>query len=135
TAALLEPYEDSPVTGEASYDPDVLNRTVRLLDARGWQVMIDAAGDRAIRMALDAFEHAARSNPMPARGRRHRVERVEIPDTADIPRFKQIGVIASMQPSEADPDPARAELWSTSIGADRILRAWALRSLSSAGGR
>jgi predicted amidohydrolase YtcJ len=135
TAALLEPYEDRPGAGDTSIEPDALNRTVRLLDAAGWQIMIDAAGDRAIRMALDAYAHAIRSNPSPPRDRRHRVEHVEIPDAADIGRFKTIGVIASIQPFHGTPEPARAEEWSASIGAERVLRAWALRSLSTSGAR
>lgn len=135
TAALLEPYEDKPGAGDTSIEPDALNRTVRLLDAAGWQIMIDAAGDRAIRMALDAYAHAVRSNPSPQRDRRHRVEHVEIPDATDIARFKTIGVIASMQPFHGTPEPARAEEWSASVGAERVLRAWALRSLSTSGAR
>ncbi|MGH7504758.1 MAG: amidohydrolase, partial [Longimicrobiales bacterium] len=55
TAAMLAPYANSPKTrGEPRIDPDTLNRMVRLFDERGWQVMIHAIGDRAIRMALDA---------------------------------------------------------------------------------
>jgi hypothetical protein len=134
-AAMLEPYDDKPVSGETSLSPDALNRTVRLLDARGWQVLIDASGDRAIRMALDAFEHAVRSNPAPARGRRHRVEHVEIPEASDISRFKTDGVIASMQPVEGAPDPVHAAAWTDSFGAERVLRAWALRTITTSGGR
>ena len=43
----------------AAHDGRALNRLVAELDKRGWQIMIHAIGDRAIRMALDAFEHAA----------------------------------------------------------------------------
>ena len=42
---------------------------VTLLDRRGWQVMMHAVGDGAVRMALDAAEAAARANPPPDRGR------------------------------------------------------------------
>ena len=59
-------------------------------DKAGWQVMLHAIGDRGIDMALTAFERAARANG--TSGRRHRVEHVEVPRTADLPRFKAAGV-------------------------------------------
>ncbi|MGH9176153.1 MAG: amidohydrolase, partial [Vicinamibacterales bacterium] len=71
TAAMLEPYSTrANVRGEPRMSAEELDRLVGELDRRGWQVMIHAIGDRAIRMALDAFEHAAAGNPAPARGRR-----------------------------------------------------------------
>ena len=60
TAALLAPYANRPATaGLPTMTAEELNRTVALLDARGWQIMIHAIGDRGIRLALDAYEHAA----------------------------------------------------------------------------
>ena len=55
-------------------------------------------------MALDAYEQAAKVNPAPARGRRHRIEHIETIDPADIPRFGALGVIASQQPFHGTPD-------------------------------
>ena len=52
----------------------MLNRLVRLLDARGWQVMIEADRDRAVSMALDAYRARRAIEPTPERGRRHRIE-------------------------------------------------------------
>jgi predicted amidohydrolase YtcJ len=136
TAAMLEPYDDKPVSGEPALDPDTLNRLVRLLDARGWQVTIDAAGDRAIRMSLDAFEHAVRSNPAPAHGRRHRIEHAAIADPLDIPRFKPLGTLASMQPFFAMPDSTEnAPAWVRTLGAERAIHAWAVQTLAAAGVR
>jgi len=54
-------------------------------------------------MALNAFEFAAKTNG--TSGRRHRVEHAEVPLLSDLPRFKQLGVIASMQAMFANPDP------------------------------
>src|SRR5262249_39953605 len=71
TAALLAPYANRHTTGTANFTPQELTRVVTLLDKHGWQVMVHAIGDRAIRMSLDAFEHAASTNPPPERGRRH----------------------------------------------------------------
>src|SRR5262249_5179626 len=60
TAALLEPYANESGAGSARWTPDDFNRLVRMLDSRGWQIVADASGDRAVQMALTAFEHAVR---------------------------------------------------------------------------
>lgn len=97
-AALLEVYSDDEVRGSELVDPDELNRAVRLADAAGWQVVTEANGDAAVRTALNAYAHAIRSNRAPARGRRHRIEHLELADPADVLRFGPLGVAASMQP-------------------------------------
>jgi hypothetical protein len=136
-AAMLEPYSGKPEggAGESSIAPDDLNRMVRLLDARGWQVTTGAEGDRAVRMALNAYEHAARSNPEPARGRRHRIERVGLVAAEDLPRFRRLHVLASMQPLEGFPVEGRLDAWMRNVGAERAARAWPYGSLAAAGGR
>ena len=55
-------------------EPDPLNRLVRLLDDRGWQISIEADSAEEAEMARTAFAHAARSNPRTTRARRHRLE-------------------------------------------------------------
>lgn len=114
-AALLAPYAAGEVVGETLVSPDALNRAVRLLDAQGWQVVAHAAGDRAVGMALNAFEHAARSNPRAERERRHRVDGVELVDTRDRARFKKIGAIASPSPLTGLP----ADVWLRLVGEER----------------
>jgi predicted amidohydrolase YtcJ len=135
TAAMLEPYANRPTAGTPSILPDDLNRTVRLADAKGWQVMTHAVGDRAIRMALYAYEHAARSNPAPGRGRRHRVEHAELVASDDVPRFGSLGVIASMMPSHGLPSPSQIQVWSRNVGPDRAGRGWAYGDILKARGR
>jgi predicted amidohydrolase YtcJ len=135
TAAMLEPYANTTSSGTPKIDADELNRMVRLLDARGWQVMTHAIGDRAVRMALDAYQHAARSNPAPARGRRHRIEHIETATPADLPRFGALGVIASMQPFHGTPTASQIDVWSRNIGPDRASRGWAYRTITAGGGR
>ena len=136
TAAMLEPYGNRPgVQGEPRFSTEALNRIVADLDKRGWQVMIHAIGDRAIRMALDAFEQAAKLNPPPARGRRHRIEHIETIDTADIPRFGQLGVVASMQPYHGLPEPTQLDVWKANIGEARAGRAWLYGSIARRNGR
>jgi predicted amidohydrolase YtcJ len=136
TAALLAPYANRTTTsGEPQMSDEALQRIVAELDRRGWQVMIHAIGDRAVRMALDAYERAARQNDKPERGRRHRIEHIETIDRADIPRFARLGVIASMQPYHSIPDPAQLEVWTGHLGPQRTERAWSYNSIAKAGGR
>lgn len=135
TAAMLEPYANKATSGMATFTSAELNRIVTLLDRRGWQIWIHAIGDRGIRMALDAFEAAGRANPAPARGRRHRIEHIESIDPADLPRFGALGVIASMQPFHANPDPSMGTVWTENIGPERASRAWLWHSIANAGGR
>jgi hypothetical protein len=78
---VLKRYPDDPLfkAGAAKVatdgvDADALNKLVRLLDARGWQVMIEAESAEEAEMARAAFKHAERSNQEPRRERRHRLE-------------------------------------------------------------
>ena len=135
TAAMLEPYADETAAGAPTMDPDAFNRIVRLLDSGGWQVMTHAVGDRAVNMALTAYEHAVRSNPLPERGRRHRIEHVETVDAADLPRFGALGVIASMQPALGSPSPSLIDVWFKNVGPERASRGWPYHSIAAGAGR
>jgi predicted amidohydrolase YtcJ len=135
TAAMLEPYANRTATrGDARFTPEQLNAVVSMLDRRGWQVMTHAIGDAAVRMTLDAYEAAAANNPMPERGRRHRIEHIETIDAADVPRFGKLGVIASFQPVHATPSPTPGDVWSTNIGDERASRGWLWASIARAKG-
>lgn len=131
TAALLGPYADGVPSGTPNFTAEELDRIVTMLDRRGWQVAIHALGDGAVRMALDAFEHAARMNPPPAQGRRHRIEHIETIDPADVPRFADLGVVASLQPYHGN--PSQLEMWSAHLGRERGERGWLYESLRRAG--
>ena len=139
TAAMLAPYTRSTSAGAPNLSPEELTRIVTMFDRRGWQVQIHAIGDRAIRMALDAFEQAAKVNPAPARGRRHRLEHIEAIAEADIPRVAALGVIASQQPMHVvlgDMNSAKpAGPWPDNIGPERASRAWAWQRIRAAGAR
>jgi len=139
TAAMLEPYAGSKSAGTPNMTSDEMNRIVALFDKRGWQVQIHAIGDRAIRMSLDAFEAAAKANPAPARGRRHRLEHVEAISAQDIARFASLGVIASQQPMHVALGDVNQAVpkgpWPDAIGPERASRAWAWKSILAAGGR
>jgi predicted amidohydrolase YtcJ len=130
TAFMLEPFSDDHSThGLPQYSNAQLDSLVTAADAAGLQVILHAIGDAANRQALDAFERAAAANgPRP---RRHRIEHAQVIDREDIPRFRRLGVIASMQPTHATSDMRWAE---TRIGRERAVEgAYAWRSLLDAG--
>lgn len=130
TAAMFEPYTTGK-NGIAMWKQDDLNRTAALYDKQGYQIMLHAIGDKAISMALDAYEYVARKNG--ARDRRDRVEHVEVPRLIDIPRFKQLGVIASTQALFANPDKTTLENYVPLIGPQRASRANAFKLFDDAG--
>ncbi len=106
---------------------DELERIVRGAAAAGWPVAVHAIGDRANRDALDAFE-ATRAEWAP-RGLRQRIEHAQLLDAADLGRFAELGVTASVQFSHATSDRDLAErFW-----ADRLDGAYAFRSLLESG--
>jgi predicted amidohydrolase YtcJ len=132
TAAMLTPYEDDTSTGLPEWESDQLDAFTAEADRRGWQLEIHAIGDGGIRMVLDSYERVAASNP--PRDRRHRVEHIETITRADIPRFGQLGVVASMQPYHADPSPNQIDVWAGNIGKERAGQAWSWASIRKAGG-
>ena len=130
TAAMLEPYVGGG-TGLAMWTQEDLNRAVATYDRAGIQVELHAIGDAAIRMALDAYEHAARTNP--PRDRRHRVEHIEVPALADLPRFRALGVIASTQAIFATPDASTLQNYAPLLGPERAARSNAFKLFDDAG--
>ena len=135
TAAMLAPYANRETLGNPEFSPGEMNRIVKLLDGRGWQIWIHAIGDGGIRMALAAIESAQQSNPAPARGRRHRLEHIEAISAEDIPGFARLGVIASMQPFHASPNQNIRDVWAVNLGPERAARAWSWKAIKDTGGR
>ena len=133
TAAMLEPYsDDSQLTGQLLWEPEKYKDFVARLDREGIQVFTHAIGDRAIRLALDAYQAAAEKSG--THDLRHRVEHIEDPSASDIPRFGKLGVIASMQPLHAYPNDDTLKSWAPNIGPERALRGWPWHSIKAAGG-
>lgn len=133
TAAMLAPYANAPDTsGQLLWEPEKYKRFVAELDQHGIQIFTHAIGDRAIRLALDAYASAAKMNG--TKDARHRIEHIEDVSAADIPRFGQLRVIASMQPLHSYPDDDTLKSWVPSVGPERAQRAWAMHSIQSAGG-
>lgn len=98
TAAMLEPYLADPTkSGDPRVSAELLNEWVPKVNAKGYSVRIHCIGDRAVRMALDAFEA---SNKVNDNSNIHNaVEHLENVDDADVARFRELGVVASYQPA------------------------------------
>jgi predicted amidohydrolase YtcJ len=133
TAAMLAPYSDDPtVSGRLFWDPDKYKATIADLDARGLQIFTHAIGDKAVRLALDAYQNAATVNH--SKDARPRIEHIETISAQDIDRFGKLGVIASMQPLHSYPDEDTLDIWARNIGPERAKRAWVWRSIEDKGG-
>jgi len=129
TAAFFQPYFDDPTTrGIFQMTQDELNNLVLCADKEGFQIGIHAIGDAANRMVLDAYSLARKINGV--RDSRHRIEHAQVLTKEDIPRFKELGVIASMQPTHCIEDLRWAE---TRIGLERCRYAYAWKSLKKQG--
>lgn len=131
SAAMLAPYAVGGGTGLPRWSLDTLVETLARYDSAGLQVELHAIGDAAIRQALDAYEAVARRNG--PRDRRHRIEHLEVPDPADIPRFKALGVIASTQAVFATPDATALQNYVPLLGPERAARAMPFKALDDAG--
>ena len=103
-AWLLEPYADLPESeGLNTTALEEIVETARLAIEHGFQLCVHAIGDRGNRETLDIFEEAFKANSDKT-DLRWRVEHVQHLHPEDIPRFAQLGVIASMQAVHATSD-------------------------------
>jgi predicted amidohydrolase YtcJ len=108
TAYLQEPYEDDPDnTGLPQYPFNELFEMVRHSDEAGFQVGIHGIGDAGILEILKVYEALEKANPR--RQRRWRIEHAQVMDSLGFQKFRQLGVIASMQPSHCITDLRWAE--------------------------
>ncbi len=133
TGTLLEPYVGTDNTGISMYEHDELAHIVTLLDARGFQVHMHAIGDRAVRDALDAIEAARRANG--ERDARHHLAHVQLVHPDDVPRFRELGVVANVSPLWACRSPYITELTEPFIGPERSARMYPFGTLHRAGAR
>ena len=134
TAALLEPYLDQPGFSGLKIWSDVeLMAAVKEFDSRGFQIHIHAIGDAAIRQALDAFEAMQRVNQ--DWDRRPVLVHAQLIHPEDLPRFKELGVIANFQPLWMYLDPMNKELILPRIGEVRNNQQYQLRTLVNTGAK
>jgi predicted amidohydrolase YtcJ len=132
TAALLAPYLDRPGdAGPLVYQPDDLTARVVALDREGFQVHFHAIGDRAIRVSFDAIAAARRANG--GRDRRPILAHIELFDPSDIPRFRELGAIASFQPYWAQADGYITDLTIPALGPARSRWLYPIQSVLNSG--
>lgn len=132
TAYLIDGYADDPNHyGESAHHPEELKKLVRVADNAGYSVRLHAIGEAAIRLALDAYEGAQKTNGV--RDSRHSIEHVEVIHPNDIDRFHKLDVIASMQPSHIA--NTERELYTSRIGDKRTKYTFAWNTLQKAGAK
>lgn len=129
SAAMLDPFSNAPDNrGLLQKDPETWKKMVAERDAAGFQIALHAIGDRANRVALDAYEYALQVNRR--KNARHRIEHSQFVHPGDRARFAALGVIASAQPSHLLSDLR----WAPAIlGPERVGEAYAWKSLQQAG--
>ena len=96
-ALLFEPYSDAPDTSGLQMMPEEKAYSIiRNSLEKGFQVATHAIGDRAVHIMLNLYQRALQENPV--KDPRLRIEHASVVRNEDLPRFKQLNVIASMQP-------------------------------------
>ena len=136
TAGVLEPYldaEGNPTDnrGKSFVDPEELKEAVTRLDAEGFQVHFHALAERAVREALDAIEAARRANGM--NDLRHHIAHIQVIHPDDIPRFRELGVVANAQPLWAQYEGQMINLTIPFLGQERAGWQYPFASLVRAG--
>jgi predicted amidohydrolase YtcJ len=130
-AAMLAPYSDAPGQRGLLFMSDkAMEEKIETALKAGYQVNVHAIGDAANRQVLDGFEAAYKV--VGGRELRNRIEHAQIVSLTDIPRFKQLDLIASMQPTHATSDMNMAE---DRIGKERLKGAYAWRTFLAQGTR
>lgn len=128
-AAMLEPYSDDPGNkGLLFVTQDEMNTMAAKVMAKGFQANIHAIGDAGNRQVIDAIAYGKEKHG--EQGLRNRIEHAQIVAIKDIPRFKELDIIASMQPTHATSDKNMAE---DRVGAQRILGGYAWKTFLDQG--
>ncbi len=130
TAAMLQPYADDPKnSGLPQYETAKLNEMAKERALAGFQLGFHAIGDKGVQMALDAFAEAEKSShtagvkaPDGSQNYRFRVEHAQVTNPAEVARFRELKVIASMQPSHVLSDMRWAE---SRLGSTRAAHSYA----------
>ncbi len=132
TAAMIAPYSDRPdERGELRIQPERLKKLVLEANRQGFSVALHAIGDLAVRTALDAFEFSKKEL---GHELHNRVEHIESIDPSDIPRFGELGVTASVQPTHMRFGSASSSYYPQRLGPQRLRYAFVWNSIVAAGG-
>lgn len=134
TGALLEPYVGmGDFSGYTEFETAALRELVVALDREGFQIHAHVIGDRGIREILDALELARERNG--PRDARHHLAHIHLWNPDDIPRMRELDVVANFQPLWAWADPFITDLTEPFLGPERSRWQYPLRSLADSGAR
>lgn len=133
TAEVIEPYVGTHDHGLPNWTREQLLEAVALFDRLGFQTHLHAIGDRAIRHALDAIEHATTTNP--AWDRRATITHVQLVHPDDLTRFAELNVIANFQAHWAQEDDLMTKLTAPRLGPERANRQYPIATLLKQGGK
>lgn len=132
TALNVEPYADDPnAQPDGIYSLEHFTRMATLCDKMGLQIFVHCCGDGAVRRTLDGYEAVQKSNGK--RDSRHRIEHIEVYHPDDLPRFKELGVLPSMQTSHAPFSISEGDVWPSRVGKQRWHLSFAWRDVLNAG--
>lgn len=130
TAYLQEPYSNRPdLLGSTVYPEELIKRWTIEADRENFRVRFHCIGDKAVKLALDTFEAAQQQNGK--RDSRHAIEHIEMIREEDITRFKELGVLASIQPEHIN--GSSYEVFTELIGEDRMQLYMLQKTLKDAG--
>ncbi len=129
TALMFEPFVDEPEKlGLPQYPEEKFYQLVDKAYLNGFQIGVHAIGDKAANWVLNAVERAEQKHGK--KDLRNRIEHAQVIIPSDVSRFKQLGVIASMQPTHCTTDMRFCE---RRIGLERSKNAYIWKSLQDAG--
>jgi hypothetical protein len=131
TAALLEPYLDQSHKGITIWPDDRYQDLISELEKAGFQIHVHAIGDRAVRLTLDSFQQAKARHGK--NDLRHHIAHLQLVSPTDIPRFRELGVVANFQPLWAYNDTFIQDLTVPVLGSARSQHLYILKSFHKQG--
>ncbi|MBM4158400.1 MAG: amidohydrolase [Ignavibacteria bacterium] len=116
---MFEPYDDDSTNrGKPAWETEYFKQQLYEADKLGMQINVSVYGDRGVHEILNLFEEMIKNNP--PRDRRHLLEHAEFIKDSDVPRFRQLGVIASFNPIISYPDEGFQKNLVKSFGIKRL---------------
>lgn len=133
TAYLSEPYKDAPTCcGKPSLTQEELNNYVLAAEREGFAVKLHGIGDKAITMALDAYENAQKVAGV--HKLHHSVEHIETVKAKDIARMAGLNVLACVQPQHVS-GAIGSGAYNVYLGDERVAAAWPFREVLDSGAK
>ncbi|KAA0978950.1 amidohydrolase [Paeniglutamicibacter gangotriensis] len=134
TAHMIDAYSDCPGNrGLPNWEEQALIEAASAVDAMGFQLHIHAIGDAAVRQGLDTIEAVLATNG--PRDRRPVMAHLQAITPGDLPRFRELGVIANFEPLWAQQDPVMTDLTFPRLGDERSSRQFQIGEIAASGVR